>query len=684
MAEGRFGGRADILGLQVVLNGQPFTVIGVTKPEFNGAQLGVVRDLYVPMMMQAVMRPPRAGFSGEMNPDLLKVRTNQWLFGLGRLRPGVTREQAQASLSALQTSLDPPDRPRPDNPNQRITLAPVDAGPPGQRDQLVSVARLLIAVVGTVLLIACANVANLLLSRAVARRREIAMRLAVGASRWRLVRQLLTESVLLAGVGGLVGVWLAYGIVRAFGAWPPPPGALPVALEFTVDERVLLFTVVLSLVTGLVFGLAPALRGSRPELAPALKDEWFVPDERGRRFNVKNALVVAQVALSLALLVVSGLFVRSLRETQRIDSGYDVDRLLSLDLPVNLLRYTRAQGREFYGRAIERATALPGIESAAVARVEVLTGGGRVTSLHIEGREGSDARFSSEGAGFVASSNDSVYANVVGENYFATLGLPLMAGRDFGGEDLETAPPTVIVNNAFVRRHFDQGQALGKRLSLNGRAGPWRVIVGVVSDGKYASLSEAPASIAYVPLSQNHETGMTLYVRSAVPPSSVASAVRREIQALEPNLPLGDASPMADTLGTSLYAARMGAFLIGILGGLALTLAAIGLYGVLAFAVSRRTREIGIRRALGARSPSLFRLVLREGMGLVVIGVVLGATAAWSGSGLIGSFLVGVGPTDAVTYVGVAALLALVAVAACALPAWRATKVDPVVAMRQQ
>ncbi len=680
----RFGGRADIVGRSMVLNGHAFTIVGVTTPEFGGPHLGGPQDIFVPMMMQAIMRPPRAGYSGEMNPDLLRNRGNSWLRAVGRLRPGVTSDQAQASLSALQMALDPPERPRPSDLNRRITLSPVAAGLPGQREQMVPVATLLGLIVGGVLLIACANVANLLLSRAVARRREIAVRLAIGAGRARLIRQLLTESLLLSCAGGVLGVSIAYGIVRAFRAWPPPVGGLPLTLDFALDTRVLLFTLAVSVVTGLVFGLAPAIRTARPELVPSLKDESFVPDEHARRFNLKNALIVVQVAISLALLIGSGLFLRSLREAQQIDTGYAVSQLVTLDLPVHLLRYTRTQSREFYRRTLEEAEALPGAEAAALARVAVLTGGGRVNSLHIEGREGPNDDFTSESSAARASTNDSVNANVISPRYFTTLGLALREGRDFGGEDVEDGPPAAIVNETFIKRHLTDGRPLGRRISLNGPRGPWRSIVGVVSDGKYAQVNESPAPIVYVPLSQNHETGVTLYVRTASDPVTSAGALVRQVQALEPNLPLGQARPMSYVLGASLYLARMAALLIGILGTLALVLASIGLYGVLAFAVSRRTREIGIRSALGARTSSLFSLIVFEGMGLVAIGIACGLAVAWSASGLVGRFLVGVQPTEAITYITVAALLAIVAVAACAVPAWRATKVDPLVALRQQ
>ncbi len=335
---GRFNGEAWVVGRNVLLNGHRFTIVGVTPEGFNGAQLGALRDVYVPMMMQAVMRPPRAGYSGEMDPDLLRRRTNRWLFGLGRLEAGTTPEQAAAGLTVLSATVATPP---PAGMRPRIAVAvPVNTGDGQVRARLTAVATLLMSVVGAVLLLACANVANLMLSRAAARRREIAVRLALGASRRRLVTQLLTESVLLSLLGGAAGLALAFAVVSAFRALPPPPGALPLALELAIDFRVLAFTLALATLSGVAFGLAPALASSRLDLVPVLKDESFVPDTRARRFNLRRALVVAQVALSLVLLVTAGLFLRNLREVQRVRPGFDVERLVSAQLPVNLLRYT--------------------------------------------------------------------------------------------------------------------------------------------------------------------------------------------------------------------------------------------------------------------------------------------------------------------------------------------------------
>jgi len=351
-------------------------------------------------------------------------------------------------------------------------------------------------------------------------------------------------------------------------------------------------------------------------------------------------------------------------------------------LNINLLRYTTAQGREFYERVVERMQQLPGVEAASVARVQVF-GGGRVVSLAIEGREASTNVFQSTNAGLTAgTSRTSVNTNVIGPGYFRTLGLRLLRGRDFDATDLPEGTPAVVVNQAFVAMHFPSEEPIGRRVSFNGPRGPWRTIVGVVTDSKYATLSEPFAPITYVPLSQNHETGMTLHVRTAGAPELLIPDMRREIRALEPNLPVPAIQPMLETIGVSLYAARMGAWLIGVLGGLALLLASIGVYGVLAFSIARRNRELGIRQALGADRADIFRLVLKEGMGLVAIGVVLGLAGAAFGAQPLAQFLYGVGTRDPLAFIAAAGVLLLIALVACLVPARRATKVQPTVALR--
>ncbi len=679
----RFAADPNVVGRQLLLNGNAFTVIGVLPAGFDGLQLGSVRDLYVPMMMQATMRPPRAGYSGEMNPDLLQVRGNRWLSSIGKLKPGVTREQAQASLALIAKQLE--EAYPKTNRNRAVSIASLsETDDPQSRRQLSSVARLLMAVVGIVLLIACANVANLLLARSSARTKEIAVRLAIGATRARIVRQLLTEGVLLAMLGGATGLLLAWWITRSLSAAPPPAGSLPIAVQYSIDVRVLLFTLAISLLAGIVFGLAPALRASRPALVPALKDDAAAFFERTRIFSLRNLLVVTQVALSVVLLIAAGLFLRSLHRAQAVDPGFDAEKVVTLPLNINLLRYTRPQGREFYRQIVERVEAIPGVESASLARIAAVSGGSSVRSLLIEGHAGSDNQFRSEGAGAASGSADSVSTNVIGPRYFQTMGIGFLQGRDFNAQDTEGQPLVVIVNEAFVRRHFPSESVLGRRLSFSGPEGPWREIVGVVRTSKYYSLGEGPTPVTYLPLPQNHETGMTLHVRTAADPTTIVGAIRSETQSLEKNLPLATPERMTDRVSNSLYAARMGAILLGVFGGLALLLASIGLYGVMAFAVSRRTRELGIRVALGARPGDVFRLVLRQGMTLVIAGVVLGLAVAAMVTRLLTSFLYGVSTTDALTFTAIPVLLTVVALLACYLPARRATKVEPLVALRYE
>ena len=682
----RFAGRGDVIGTDVRLNDRAFTIVGVAPAGFGGPSVDAAGALYVPMMMQPIVRPPRAGFSGEQNPDLLRD-TRSWLLAVGRLKDGVSAEDAQPELATLSTNYTrvaypPVAAARAAN----AIVVPVDELDTPQRAQMRSIAWLLAGTVAIVLLIACANIANLLLTKAASRRLELAVRLAMGASRARLVRQLLAESLLMALAGGALAVALAMAVAAALRAVPPPPGALPVAVSFSIDARVLAFTLALSVLTGLVFGIAPALKASRPSLVPALKDSSFDTDARGRRVNVQKPLVVAQVALSLMLLIAAGLFIRGLHAARQIDLGFDAQRLVTAPLDINLLRYTTAQGRAFYEQAIERVEALPGVEAAAVARVAVMTGNARtIGNFMVEGSEPPpEGNLQREGAPVSAPGPSFINANVVSPRFFETLGIGLLRGRDFATSDVDGAPLVAIVNESAARRHFADADPLGKRVSFTGAAGPWRTIVGVVRDSKYADLAEQALPVVYVPLSQNHETGMTLYVRGSVPPESLVAGIRREIQSLAPALPLSSVRPMTDTIGTALYSARASTWLLTGFGALALGLAVIGIYGVLSFAIASRTRELGIRLALGAGASSLFNMVVGDGLALVAIGVVGGVTAALAAGRMVAGFLYGVSPADVATYAAVTAILCAVAFGACAIPARRAMRMDPMAALRYQ
>ena len=678
----RFGGDENIVGRQLLINGNNFTIVGITPKDFGGAQFGVVRDLYVPMMMQGIVRPPRGGYSGEMDPDLLKKRSARWLSALGRLKPGLSAQQVQAELAliAAQQAEAYPDT----NRGRTVqVLAFNQTDNPQQQQQLGSVARLLMTVVALVLLIACANIANLLLARGSARGKEIAVRLAIGATRGRIMRQLLTESVLLAAFGGILGLVLAWWATSSLRAMPPPPGALPLVPQFAIDVPVLLFTLGLALLSGIIFGMAPALRISRPSIVPALKDESRSPVKRRSSFNLRNLLVVTQVALSVFLLIAAGLFLRSLRVAQAIDPAFDSDRIVTVPLNINLLRYTKLQGREFYRQVVERMEAVPGVAAASMARNVPLGGSSSTRSLLIEGREGLENEFRSENSG-TPNDNNSVNVNVIGPKYFETMGIPLLRGRDFNVQDTDDKPGVVVVNESFAKQNLPGQEVLGRRISFNGTRGPWREIVGVVRDSKYIALSEPPTPFVFLPLQQNHETGMTLVVRSGADPSSLIGAVRNEVQNLEKNLPISDPVPMSAWIGNSLYAARMGAILLGVFAGLALVLASIGLYGVMSFAVSQRTRELGIRMALGARAVDVFKIVLRQGFGLIACGVALGLAVSFAVTRLLSSFLYGINATDPITFAAIPIILAIVAGIACYIPARRATKVDPLVALKYE
>jgi putative ABC transport system permease protein len=656
----RFGGSPDVVNSKITLSGESNTIVGIMPAGFNYPDDTELWTLY-PLDVKG------------------EARDNRYLNVLSRLKPGVSIAQAQTEMDTINQRLA--QNYAETNSGWGVRLTEL-------RERMVGELRtsllMLFGAVAFVLLIACANVANLLLARSSARTKENAVRLAIGATRWRIVRQLLTEGVLLAAFGGAAGLLLAWWTTRSFSAATPPTNALPITPQFSIDWRVLLFTLGISLLAGVIFGLAPALRASKPALIPALKDDATMFFERTRTFSLRNLLVVTQVALSVVLLIAAGLFLRSLWQARTIDPGFDADKIVGLPLNINLLRYTKPQGREFYRRTIERVEAIPGVESASLARIAAVSGNSSVRSLLIEGRAGSDNQFRSEGAGAAPGNNDSVSANVIGPRYFQTMGIAFLQGRDFNTQDAEDHPLVVIVNEAFVRRHFPDADVLGKRLSFNGPEGPWREIVGVVRTSKYRSLGETPTPVAYLPLQQNHETGMTLHVRTSVDPAAVAGAIRNEVQSLEKNLPLGNPERMSDRVANSLYAARMGAILLAVFGGLALLLASIGLYGVMSFAVARRTRELGIRVALGAKPGDVFRLVLRQGMTLVIAGLVLGVGVAAAVTRLLASFLYGVSTTDVFTFTAIPVLLTMVALLACYLPARRATKVEPLVALRYE
>ena len=658
----RFGADPKLVGRAITLNMHRFTVIGVAPAEFRGVRRGLSPDVYVPMHMNAQAWPSR-------KPDDLNNRNFSWLNLMGRLKPGVTREQAQTAMSALSSRILQV------HPNTWPLIA-LEDGSQGETERISDLRtplKLLVATVALVLLIACVNVANLLLARAQTRNREMAVRLAVGASRRRLVRQMLTESLLLAMLGGVFGVLVAVWLTDSLAAYSPPTGGSgPPLLDARLDWRVLTFTTTLSLITGLLFGVVPAWHASKPNLTMALKEE--TTGFGSGRVRLRGALVSAQIALSLVVLVCAGLCVRSLQKLQRIDAGFDTTKVLVMGLNLSLNGYKEEQGRQLYSNLLERVSALPGVESASLARIVPLTGSGMRMSVGIEGYTPADDK------------PINFDMNIIGPRYCATMKLQLVAGREFTADDNAGAAPVVIINEAAARMYWPNQNPLGKHLLIGvpGQEKPQPAeIIGVVGASRYRSLTEAFKPGMLLPAAQHYTSDLSLHLRAAGNPASLIESARRELRALDPQLPAARVRTLEEHRSNSLYSERVTALLLSAFGGLALLLAALGIYGVMSYAVTQRTREIGVRMALGARASDVFRLMMSQGGRLIVVGVALGLAGAFAATRLIGSFLYEISVTDPLTFVAAPLFLSGLALLACYIPARRAAKVDPMVALRR-
>ena len=673
--QSRFNGDPQIISQTITLNRQKYTVIGVAPAGFNGMTEMFPTDLWLPVMMLPQASPALQ--------SSLSNRHTQIFAAIGRLKSGVSVEQAQAALETINRQLDladPPPTARQRNaPSNNVDrslklVRPQGIGIPSFRRRAQIAAMLLFAVVSIVLLIACANVANLLLTRATARRKEIAVRLALGASRFRIVRQMLTESALLGLLGAGAGLLLAYWINRALMALKPPlPGAVGFNMDLRLDASVLGFTLLLTLLVSMLFGLVPALAASRPDVVPALKDETGAASQRGQRgrFNLRNVLVVVQLAVSLVLLIAAGLFIRSLQQMQKIDPGFQTENRLALSFNLEPEGYNEAKGREFARQLVERVRALPGVQAATMANFVPL-GFMRLTeSAVVDGRTSPTAN---------------AMAQRVGLDYFRTLGTPLMRGRDFTPQDSADAPAVAIINETLARRFFPNEDPIGKRVRIGDPASDAQSyeIVGIAKDTLNTSIAEAPKAATYRPLAQHHSSRVTLVVHTTGNPQALLAAVRHEVQALDENIPAQEIKTLDEFIAFSFWPMQMGARLVGAFGLLGLLLASVGLYGVMSYAVAARTREIGVRMALGAERRDVLRLIAGQGMRLTLLGTGAGLALALVATRVLRRFLFGIGATDPLTFFSVALVLTLVALLACWLPARRATKVDPLVALRYE
>ena len=654
--ERRFGADPNVLGRTITLNEHDFTVIGVAPKDFGSPFAGLALDVWTPVMMKDYVARPH--FS-------LTDRGSRWLMVMGRLKPGATVPQAQANIAAIASHLEQ-EYPQ-TNEQLGVAVYSVMQSPFSLKQDMRPALAILMAAVAVVLLIACANVANLLLARAASRRKEIAVRLALGGSRGRLVRQMLTESFVLASLGAALGLVIAFWTARSLAAFLPPY-ASRATFDTRPDAVVFAFTLALTVITTLLFGLAPTLHASRQDLVTAMKDNTAIVGRGPRKVSLRHALVITQVALSMVTLISAGLFVRSLRQAYRADPGFDPHGVLLASFDPFLSGYDESRGREFYRRLVERVSAVPGIQSATVARRLPLTAGGiAFATVAIDGyapAKDEDMRLNYE---------------TVGPQYFQTMRIPLVRGRDFNERDQEGAPGVVVINETMARHYWPGGDALGRRIKLTK---DWLEIVGIAKDVKNRSLSEAPQPFLYLPLLQDYRSNMILVPRTAVEPEKMFQSVHDEVAALDPQIPMFDAKTLEEHVGISLFLQRMAATLLSIFGLLALSLAAIGLYGVMAYSVSQRTRELGIRVSVGAERRDIFKLILVQGLAISVVGLLAGLVAALAVTRLTANLLYGVSATDPVTFIVIGLLLLCITLLACYFPARRATKIDPMIALR--
>jgi len=657
----RFAGDPGIAGKIVKLNGMDYTVLGVTPREFIGTEMVYTPEMFVPISMAAQIE-------GGASAGWLDDRGSFNTFFVGRRKPGISIAQAQAALDALAADLGR-EYPK-QNAGMHIVLSEPGLFGSFLRGYIRMFAALLMGLAALVLLIACVNLASLLLARAADRRRDTAIRLALGAGPGDLIRQLLTESTLLAILGGAAGVLLAEWLTALLAVWKPPVD-VPVIPSLSVDWRVVLFAGAVSLVTGALFGLVPGIQSVRVNLAPALKNEAVA--ERLRRFHPRDLLVTAQVAMSVVLLVGSLLVVRSLQHALSLNLGFEPRGASTVAFDLGLEGYDKTRGKDFQRRLLERVRALPGIESAGLANSIPLSLDWNNSGVFIEGKPVPKAADVPLAAMFQ-----------IGPGYLKAMRTRLVAGRDVDDHDGPGAPQVALVNQAFVNQLLPGEDPLGKRFHIGNNGGDWYRIVGVVETGKYRSLGEAPYPAVFRGVLQEYSSYTTLVARSTLPEDRVTAMLRRAVHDLDPAITVYSSGGVTEQLGLVLLPARVAAAVLGSFGLLAIVLAATGVYGIMAYSVARRTREIGIRMALGAPRTSVLNVVLSHTALLVSVGTALGVGLSLAAGRAFSQILYGISATDPVTYGLAIVFMAVIAAIACLVPARRAMSVDPVTALRTE
>ena len=660
----KLGADPNELGKTLTLNAMPYTVIGVAPKGFKGTfTFGSAEQIWVPTSMYPQIL---TGFGLEFFNDRRFLNA----LAVGRLRPGISINQAEASLKTIASQLEK-DFPK-DNGGRSIALTPLTEAAVGvnQHDQIALAGTMLMTVVGLVLLIACANLANLLLARAARREREMGLRAALGASRPRLIRQMLTECILLSLIGGVAGLAIAYAGRTVLWSFRPPFIQAD-SIDLSLDSNVLLFTLGISLLTGLLFGVAPAFKASVPDLADTLKLGGRGGSFGWGRNKLRSLLVVSEIALSLVALVGAGLFVRSMRDAQKMDPGFESKNLFMLAFDLGALHYEEGRGQQFLRAAVERASATPGVKAAAVASNFPL-GGGFARTVFPEGE--------SESTGYRGTLTQ---LDDISIGYFDALRIPLVRGRLFTDADRKETTPVAIISEAMAKKFWPDKDAIGKRFHFFGDT-MLREVVGIARDSVVDAIGEVPVPLVYLPVTQDYAPAATLQVQTTGKPEPVIAGVRAQIQSLEPNLAITNVQTIGQIIDQGLWAPEMGAALLTVFGALAMVLAAVGVYGVLAYSVTQQTREIGIRMAMGAERRDVLGLVVGQGLKLTGAGLALGFLIALGLTRQLSSLLFGVSAYDPLTYGGVTLILVIVAFLACYIPARRATRVDPLIALRYE